>query len=131
MILDIITLIRNGPMENPSYICAQMRRKAASSIATLAAQFPAIIHHQMKLCGFVNQGKWEQVIVNTLYDTRTRVAAEKITVCFAVTAMVPVIPTTVSTSPTKSIPPVVESTESNEEYDSLQSLDNEEESSLE
>lgn len=99
--LDIIQLINNCPSEIPSYTCAQMRRKAAQSIASLAAAQPAYVHHQLTLCGYRAKENWENTIVNCLYDVRTRVAAAKISACFDVTASAPIVFSAVSTLTTQ------------------------------
>jgi hypothetical protein len=101
MILDIIQLINNCPSDVPSYTSAQMRRKAAQSIAALATAQPAYVHHQLTLCGYRTKENWENIIVNCLYDVRTRQAAGKISICFDVTAIAPTAFSAMSTLTTQ------------------------------
>lgn len=91
ILLDLVQLIRNCPPDVPSYICAAMRRKAAQGVATLASRNPGMIHHHLELCGFRSANQWKEMIVQTLYDHRTRMAADKITLCFEVPAVAPVV----------------------------------------
>lgn len=83
MLNTVLSLVDNCPMENRSFDCAHLRRKAADSIATISTNFPDAAIAALSCFGFANEEEWIQH-VDKLKDGRTRSSSLRIAQCFNV-----------------------------------------------